>query len=269
MTIWAPRMLFALAVVLLPAAAGAAPRVVITRGVYTSVFDDRVSASDAARVQQRAIAAARDAGWDPIDGGDCAEVACLDALRATHGADDALAVSTRQSGAQYEFAIVSGREGRFDETFTGAALAALDQLDQLVARYLADWKPPAPAATPESQPAEAHAKSKPASKKPVSLTAFKAGIAVTGILSATLLMLEVAHDVKRQKLLDTPIEDRDSGDRDTVQHIQIAGRVFFAATLAGAVTTTVLGFFTDFDRKVAVAPVAAAGGAGLALTGEF
>jgi tetratricopeptide (TPR) repeat protein len=131
------------------------------------------------------------------------------------------------------------------------------------------------AARPEPEPAPQPAEPQPAEDggRPLGL----APLIVAAVLTAGLGATTVALDFKVGERFDKADETGDSADRDSAESLQVAERVFFGLTLAGAVTTGVLLFLTDFEKReseeeaatVAMTPLVLERGAGLALLRRF
>jgi tetratricopeptide (TPR) repeat protein len=110
--------------------------------------------------------------------------------------------------------------------------------------------------------------------KPLGLAPLIASAAVTAALGVGTIVL----DVQVGKRFDEADETGKPSARDGAESLQVVEQVFFGLTLAAAVTTAVLAFFTDFEgespqddgaAEAGVAPLAVEGGVGLSLTGRF
>jgi len=140
-------------------------------------------------------------------------------------------------------------------------------------------EPVPPEATPvetEPAPQSALAEQKPEEddgKTRLGLAPLIVSAALTVGLGAGTLIID--HKVGER--FDTADRTGASSDRDSAESLQVVEQVFFGVTLAGAVATGVLLFFTDFKKKEsegetatsAVTPLVLDRGAGLALTREF
>ncbi len=107
-------------------------------------------------------------------------------------------------------------------------------------------------------------------RKPLGPVPFIVTASVTGALGITWIILESVGYAKLKKAEDGEI-DWSKGDASS---LQTADRVFLGLTLAGVVTTTVLGFLTDFSRKndgpvEALVPTPVDNGGMLVVKGRF
>jgi hypothetical protein len=158
-------------------------------------------------------------------------------------------------------------------------------LEELKAAIAAE-PPPAPEeepAPPDATPAEpeppqpALAEQGPEEDRGRALLGV-APLIVTAVLTVGLGVGTVVIDQKVGERFDKADRTGSSSDRDSAESLQVVEQVFFGVTLAGAVATGVLLFFTDFKKKKesegetatsAVTPLVLDRGAGLALTREF
>lgn len=153
-------------------------------------------------------------------------------------------------------------------------------LEELRAAISAEEEPAAPevaeeepAAAPQPAPAEP---TEDDEKKRLGLAPLIVAAAVTAGLGAGTVVL----DFKVGDRFDKADKTGSSSDRDSAESLQTVEQVFFGLTLAGAVTTGVLAFFTDFKKKTSetsegevaksvLAPLVIDRGAGLMLTRGF
>jgi hypothetical protein len=82
-------------------------------------------------------------------------------------------------------------------------------------------------------------------KKPLGPVPFIVTASVTGALGITWIVLESVGYAKLKKAEDGEID----WSKEDASKLQTADRVFLGLTLAGVVTTTVLGFLTDFSKN--------------------
>ncbi len=271
---------------LLPATA-AAQKIVVLHGPFELVWDEKASPEKAQMVADAVSAAAKKVSeqWSVEQiNEECKDKACLVQAVTQAQADEAVSVSTVQTGARYEFRIFLARgEGIVGEK-TGAFSEALDELGKLIAKALGpveqklvkqDSHETEPAQEPEQQPLEEDDE-----RDGPSPVAFWVSLGITGALAISWGIAE-GVGYARYKELEKGDQDGDWHDvRDRAISLQVASRVLLGLTVAGAVTTGVLAKFTDFKSKKSskkgatlrvpkLAPSYTAGGGMLVVEGRF
>lgn len=160
--------------------------------------------------------------------------------------------------------------------------AAKKTLEELKAAIAAE-----PATAPEEETSTAPVEPEPAPQPAVAeqnpgeedrkVRLGLAPLIVSAALTVGLAAGTFVLDYKVGERFDKANKTGSSSDRDSAESLQVVEQVFFGVTLAGAVTTGVLLFLTDFKKREtegetatsAVTPLVLDRGAGLALTREF
>jgi len=297
-------------VVILSPEVCAAGRVAVLPVSYVSSDAAADVTRAAGKVEDKVAEGARDAGYEVIRGeavskaveeaaagATCEDQACLLKVAEATGADEAILVRVVDSEqTSYSISLLQARREPVKGEKTAGFFVVLEWLRGTVAVAL--QRPVPEAAVAEAGPEEAEtggtggteegdgaadpggaqgADDAADGRRGLSPPVFWAGAAVTGAL---LLSWGITDLVVHSRFKDLEEGDMDRGEwldeRDSAASLQTFDRVLLGLTAAGVVTTGVIFFFTDFDKREApeagvdaVAPVAMSGGGGVVVRGSF
>jgi hypothetical protein len=273
--------------VLLPGVA-TAQKVAVLPVSYWLVWEDAQSPEKEQAVFQEVVQTIEESGYQVVSGTDvnnaariasgskatdCRDTHCLNQVATHLEVENAIFVSIAEEGLLYnveinlakgdqEYGPIGGNFGKLRIGIQSMVKAALG-----------------PAVTPEeSEVGPEQAQLQPVdekrrvsdNKKPLGPVPFIVTASVTGALGITWVILESVGYAKLKKHDDDPIY----WNEEDASRLQTADRVFLGLTLAGVVTTTVLGFLTDFSKKMdgpveALVPTPVENGGMLVVKGRF
>ncbi|MCP4195620.1 MAG: hypothetical protein GY762_00575 [Proteobacteria bacterium] len=271
----------------LPAVA-TAQKVAVLPVSYWLVWEDAQSPEKEQAVFQEVVQTIEESGYQVVSGSDvdnaariasgskatdCRDKDCLSQVATHLEVDNAIFVSIAEEGLLYnveinlakgdqEYGPIGGNFGKLRIGIQSMVKAALG-----------------PAATPEEpedRPEEAQSQTESGMRevrdngKPLGPVPFIVTASVTGALGITWIILESVGYAKLNKHDDDP----NYWSEQDAARLQTADRVFLGLTLAGVVTTTVLGFLTDFSNKTdgpveALVPTPVENGGMLVVKGRF
>lgn len=181
---------------------------------------------------------------------ECMDREQLVRAQTTQGTGAALLVQVVETSVHYDFtvhltSVPEGLRGESDGTF-GEALEAIAAL------VIANLPQPLEEASTPSQPeqTEVHAESattKPPKAPMISWTPFWISLGVTGALGLTTGIIEIAGYKQLQDYED--MNPRPSEDENRLNSLQTAERVFLGLTVAGAITTTIVGIVISSKKR--------------------
>jgi len=264
---------------LLPGAARAA-KVAIVPVEYVQVQSGE--ARDAAvQVEDKVAEGAREAGYEVVRGAAVADAvkasaacaaaardrACLEAVAEALGADEAIAVSvTDDDHTTYRVEVVHARRDKVVDERTAGFFVVLEWVRGTVALTLQRpaSQAPQPASSQKSQesqksqtapvPPAAPVPGTSDSPRPLHRAAFWTGVGVTGALVVAFAATDIATSSRYNDLKDERAAARSQADWDAAHRLQVADRVLLGFSLAAAVATTVMAFFTEFGGEDEIPP---------------
>ncbi len=285
-----------IAFILLPLSAFA-EKVALLPPEYRVVETGTDSPELSAMVEQSAVQGAKEAGWETLTGStvaaaaesaaggpasQCRNEACLGKVADALGVDEVIFISIFDFDGHYKIAMFQARgKGEIASPY-GNDTILLSTVSGLVKGMLlelspktADVPPPAEEPPPPDEPeAEPEPETQDEKKDGLAPTAFWVSLGVTGALAVSWGIVE-GVGYSRYKDLDTNGKDMDYWD--STRSLQIADRILFPLACAGAATTIVLFFLTDFEGGVdegnnqaySIAPVLSKDAGFLVLEGRF
>ena len=258
-----------------------AQRIAVLSGSYLQVMEGETSDARAEIVADRVCKTIRTSGLECVRvNGKCSDEACLKERADALSTDEAVLVSVEQTGAEYEFHLLSAQDRGAMTEHTGTLDDALAELDRLVdASVISPLEQPPetaplpiPAASPSIEgPSEntgtpTNADRPRRIRPPVFWSVF--GVAIASVAAAT--ALEVVGYRQWQDFKDLPSSERSADKKDRLESLRIADRVMLGVSGAAVVATVVTAAFTDFKhRRVHAALTPISGGGALHLSAEF
>ena len=257
-----------------------AQKVAVLGGTYLQVMEGETSEARAVIVADRVCKTIKESGLECLRVNEtCSDEACLKQQSAALATDEAVLVSVEQTGAEYEFHLLSALDRGAMTEHTGTlddALAALDRLVKTsVAAPLNQQPESAPSSTPVPPSVEGPAENTdtPASgdrskriRPPVFWSVF--GVAIASVAAAT--ALEVVGYRQWQDFKDLPSSERSADEKDRLESLRIADRVMLGVSGAAVIATVVTAAFTDFKHpRIHAALTPISGGGALHLSAEF
>ena len=189
----------------------------------------------------------------------CDDSACVSAVGALVEADEAVQIHIEDRRAAEDAFLVKvvfgQREGFSLES--GSFYVLLEKLSSKISIFLLrDATAPQEAAASDEEAMEEETAEEEADpsepEQPtgkLSPTAFWVSLGVTGALALGSIFTGAAFHSKYDSLENQDPWERSQSDWDSAHGLQITCRVFLGLTVAGALTTAVLFFFTDLDKK--------------------
>ncbi len=248
-----------------------AQKVAVLPVSYWLVWEDAESVEKADAVMDDVGLAVAESGYEMIHGdpvneaaasasgakaADCRDQACLAAVAAALNADNAMFISITEEGLMYNVEIIMAEGesesgplgGNFTKLLAGVVIMVKTALPKLK-EEVAEEEPlpveyvPVVSEEPASEPAPEPEAAEDKGKKKLNPVPFYVVAGVTGALAISWVIVESIGYSKEDELT--------SGEWsvDDAKKLQTADRVLLGLTVAGAITTTVLGFFTDFSKK--------------------
>jgi hypothetical protein len=273
--------------VFLPALA-TAQKVAVLPVSYWLVWEDAQSREKEQAIFQEVVRTAEESGYDVVVGTDvnnaariasgskaidCRDRSCLDQVANHLEVDNAIFVSVAEEGLLYnvEINLAKGDQeyGPIGGNFAKLRIGVSSMVKAALGPAATGEKPEdgAEEGQPEPQDGEPQPTDR---KKPLGLVPFIVTASVTGALGITWVVLESVGYSKLKK--------HENGDEywneEDASRLQTADRVFLGLALAGVVTTTVLGFLTEFRKKKdgpveALVPAPVDNGGMLVVRGRF
>ncbi len=241
--------------VLLFPCAVSAETVLICRSSYQLVLAERQVPQKARLVLEHVVhEIAQHTDWKVISlsNNQCETRADLLGLKNAKGVDEAVLVKVQETSIHYEFTVHTTftevskeNNGTFTEALGAISQTVLSLLPQveLSPQRAEQPEPPQP---PQLVTRPIQRMDRSTGLSPAS---FWVSLSITGAFTVTTGVLEIVGYSMKKDLQDTPFEERDRSDKKLLEDLRTTERVFLVGAIAGAVTTTILGFLTPFGRK--------------------
>ncbi|MCP4601449.1 MAG: hypothetical protein GY847_13180 [Proteobacteria bacterium] len=275
-----------IAILLLPVSA-MAQKIAVLPVSYTMVWTGAKNDELAEKLQKKIVDEAMKLGYETIDSAavaqavaqtgkeECKEKTCVAQVNDSVSADEAVFVSVRNNDdVEFMIEAVFAKGEGISEVKAGSRTSVMEWIARKVIESLPEVEQPVKPEQPESDEEPEHLDSEEDSRKPVAPVAFWTSFGVTAGLVVGWAVVEGIAYKKLDDYSDKPQADRTNKERDEIKSWRIASRVLLGTMAAGAITTTVLGFFTDFKKSddstnVSLAPAWTQYGGALMLQGSF
>ncbi len=277
--IWRASILAGLLLVFSGECLAGGKRVIVFEGPYELIEEEDLEGVEysAKLIMEKAISAAEKAGWKITtpteEDRKCNDKECLKQAIQKYGVNESIYISTSQFGARYEFEVVLGSGKNLTSTKTGTLSDALQEAEKLAVMALRE-DPASEEPVEEPTPEQAPENEDEVKNKPVSRPVFWSSLAATGVLIIGGAAVEGVAYSKLKDYSDKPQLERSKEERKKVENWRLASRIVICTAMAGVITTTVLGFLTDFSekdsgQKVSFVPTFTGEGGALLLQGSF
>jgi len=257
----------------------------VVKGPYNLVWEKESSPERARMMADAVTSRIEDDGWEAVQlGSTCDSVQCLEKVAREHEAHDAVYISVKQDSSSYNLMLFHIKGRSIARELTGPFSKAIKEVESLAAEAIGKPDATATEETIEPQTTEPQEPDEPAEAFPqedsegrrLSPPVFWTSIGITGALAISLCISEAVAGSRIEDLEDTEPVLRKQSDWEDMKKAVVIERVFLGLTMAGAATTAVLFFLTDFKqeksksaRLESIAPAAAQNGGMLVLQGSF
>ncbi len=280
------KSILCIAILLLPVSA-AAQKIAILPVSYTMVWTGAKNDELAGKLEEKIVGEAKNAGYEIVDSaavvqavaqtgkGECKEKTCVSQVKDTLAADEAIFISVRNNDdVEFMIEIVFAKAESISEAKAGSRASVAEWIARKVIESLPEIEQPAEPA--HTEPVDEPDQPVPEEEdgKPVAPVAFWTSFGVTAALVVGWSVVEGVAYKKLDDYSDKPQIDRTKKERDEVASWRTASRVLLGTMAAGVITTTVLGFLTEFEKKddstsVSFGPTWTREGGALVLQGSF